>query len=95
MICVLLFLLLVSVCLFLLRASVLCVCLVCLVCLVLSVLSVCLSSCSVSDQLSKHKEAIAESSRALSDDPTYTKAYERRASSLFELGECRTHALPP
>ena len=30
---------------------------------------------------------MAESTRALGDDPSYTKAYERRAASLFELGE--------
>lgn len=52
---------------------------------------------SLSCQMSRHREAIAESSRALSDDPTYTKAYERRAASLFDLGECRIRGgpLPP
>lgn len=39
-------------------------------------------------QLSKHTEAVADFSKALSDDPTYTKAYERRAASYYELGEC-------
>ena len=58
------------------------------VCFRFCVVCVLFSRC---DQLSKHKEAIAESSRALSDDPTYTKAYERRASSLFDLGECDHH----
>lgn len=38
-------------------------------------------------QMSKHEEAVAEASRALSDDPTYTKAYERRAASLYDTGE--------
>ncbi|CAM9184983.1 unnamed protein product [Ectocarpus sp. 6 AP-2014] len=37
-------------------------------------------------KLSKHQEAVAEASRALSDDPTYTKAYERRAASLYDMG---------
>ncbi|CAM9248728.1 unnamed protein product [Pylaiella littoralis] len=37
-------------------------------------------------KMSKHEEAVAEASRALSDDPTYVKAYERRAASLFETG---------
>ncbi|CBJ26057.1 Heat shock protein 40 like protein [Ectocarpus siliculosus] len=37
-------------------------------------------------KLSKHQEAVAEASRALSDDPTYTKAYERRATSLYDMG---------
>lgn len=37
--------------------------------------------------MSKHEEAVAEASRALSDDPTYTKAYERRAASLYDTGE--------
>ncbi|CAM9935523.1 unnamed protein product, partial [Scytosiphon promiscuus] len=37
-------------------------------------------------KLSKHEEAAAEASRALRDDPTYTKAYERRAASLFSMG---------
>ncbi|CAN0144596.1 unnamed protein product [Ascophyllum nodosum] len=37
-------------------------------------------------KLSRHAEAVAESTRALGDDPSYTKAYERRAASLFELG---------
>ncbi|CAM9567168.1 unnamed protein product, partial [Ectocarpus fasciculatus] len=38
-------------------------------------------------KLSKHQEAVAEASRALSDDPTYTKAYERRAASLYDIGD--------
>lgn len=38
-------------------------------------------------QMSKHEQAVAEASRALSDDPLYTKAYERRAASLYDTGE--------
>ncbi|CAN0157344.1 unnamed protein product [Ectocarpus sp. 12 AP-2014] len=37
-------------------------------------------------KLSKHQEAVVEASRALSDDPTYTKAFERRAASLYDMG---------
>eukprot|EP00752_Nemacystus_decipiens_P005114 g4639.t1 len=37
-------------------------------------------------KMSKHEQAVAEASRALSDDPTYTKAYERRAASLYDTG---------
>eukprot|EP00903_Cladosiphon_okamuranus_P008712 g8346.t1 len=37
-------------------------------------------------KMSKHEEAVVEASRALSDDPTYTKAYERRAASLYDTG---------
>lgn len=43
-------------------------------------------------QMSKHEEAVAEASRALSDDPTYTKAYERRAASLYDTGESLLHS---
>ena len=40
-------------------------------------------------QLSRHAEAVAESTKAVRDDSLYAKAYERRAASLFELGAVR------
>lgn len=40
-------------------------------------------------QLSRHAEAVAESTKAVRDDNLYAKAYERRAASLFELGAGR------
>lgn len=46
-------------------------------------------------QMNRHEEAVAEATRALSDDPMYTKAVERRAASLSDIGELRRQAGKP
>lgn len=46
-----------------------------------------ISLCLPPVQLSKHEQAVAEFTNALRDDPSYTKAYEKRAASLYDLGE--------